>query len=69
MKANAITLVADVPADRVSHLSLKTALKVASAQGVTIKSGEDGLLDLTFAPASNASQSYQRVESTIEFKP
>jgi hypothetical protein len=69
MKANAMTLVADVPADRVSHLSLKTAWKVASAQGVTIKSGEDGLLDLTFASASNASQSYQRVESTIEFKP
>jgi len=30
LKANTITIVADVPGDRASHVSLKTAWKVAS---------------------------------------
>ena len=69
LKANTITIVADVPGDRASHVSLKTAWKVASAQGVTAEAGDDGLLDLTFAPASKGSLSYRRVQATIELKP
>jgi hypothetical protein len=69
MKANEMTLVADVPADSVSHLLLKTAWKFAGAQGGTVKPGEEGLLDLAFAPAGKVAQSYQRIQSTIEFKP
>ncbi len=69
LKANAMTVVADVPGDRASHLSLKTSWKVASAEGVTVKAGDDGLLDLTFAPASKVTQSYRRIQATIEFNP
>ncbi len=69
LKANVMTIVADVREDRASHLSLKTEWKSVGAQGVTVKAGNDGLLDLVFAPAGNGSQSYRRSEATIDFKP
>jgi hypothetical protein len=69
LEGRALTLDADVPSDRESHLQLQTEWKVANARDVAASVAADGAIDLTFAPNHDATGSYRRAHAVVEFKP
>ena len=73
-----LTIAADVPQNRASHLQLETDWILVKAEGAVAQPAGDRLLDLTFAPApevappapaSAPSAPYRRVKATVQFKP
>ncbi len=65
LDGNTLIIVADVPADRASHLRLKTGWQVANAQGATVEPVAPGMVQLTFAAAPDASSPYRRAQVRI----
>jgi hypothetical protein len=66
-----LTIAADVPQNRASHLKLETDWVLVKAEGTVAQAAGDRLLDLTFAAAPEAAPStpYRRVKATVQFKP
>lgn len=62
-----LSIAADIPVDRASHLRLKTAWKIASSDGATVQTVAPGLVDLTFSSTQDASATYRRANATVEF--
>ncbi|WP_348264313.1 hypothetical protein P8935_07200 [Telmatobacter sp. DSM 110680] len=69
LQRNILTLIADVPSDRNSHVGLQTGWTIASVQGVVAQTLEDSAIDLTFAASPAGSGPYRRARATVEFKP
>ncbi len=65
IEGNTLIVAADVPADRASHLRLKTGWQVANAEGATVEPVTPGMVQLTFAAAQDASSPYRRVQARI----
>ncbi len=61
-----LTIDADVPTGRASHLHLKTDWKMANAAGVTVQQIEPGRMELTFAESPGASGPYRRTQATLK---
>lgn len=61
-----LSIDADVPTDRVSHVQLQTAWKLANSRETAAQPVAPGLTDLTFAATPGASQPYRRAHATIE---
>lgn len=70
LDGSTLTIAADVPRNRASHLQLQTDWSVVKVDGATAQRAVDRLVDLTFA-ASQATSSapYHRVKAVIQFKP
>lgn len=68
-EANRLSIAADVPADRTSHLRLKTNWNIATSSGVTVETIAPGIVELTFSATPNAASSYRRALAVIEFQP
>jgi len=66
-----LTIAADVPQNRASHLQLQTDWILVKAEGAVAQAAGDRLLDLTFAAAPEAAPTapYRRVKATVQFKP
>jgi glycogen debranching enzyme len=66
-----LTIAADVPQNRASHLQLETDWVFVKAEGAVAQAAGNRLLDLTFAPAAEAAPSapYRRVKAIVQFKP
>jgi hypothetical protein len=64
-----LTLVADVPANRESHLRVKSAWQVASATGDTVTATKDGLVNVVFSAEQGAPGAYRRAQAIVELKP
>ncbi len=71
LQGNVLTILADVPSDRASHLQLQTSWAVARAEGARVATISDGLLGVTFAASPGASPSvpYRSTKAIIEFNP
>ena len=68
LDGNTLTIAADVPADRTSHLQIQTPWKVAGADGVTIRPIAPDRVELTFAPNHDAAAkgTYRRAQATLQ---
>jgi hypothetical protein len=68
LDGNTLTIAADIPADRTSHLQIQTPWKVASADGVTIRPIAPDRVELTFAQGNEpaASGTYRRAQATLQ---
>jgi glycogen debranching enzyme len=64
-----LTIAADVPTNRASHLCLKTDWPIAQIAGATLQHTADGLAELAFAATQNATTPYRRANVTVEVKP
>lgn len=66
-----LTLAADVPQNRASHLQLQTDWVLVKAEGAVAQAAGDRLVDLTFAAAPEPAPAapYRRVKATVQFKP
>lgn len=69
LDGNRLTIDADVPTGRASHLQLQTAWKTASASEVIVQQIGPDLGDVTFAETPNASTPYLRVHAELSCKP
>jgi glycogen debranching enzyme len=70
LAGNTLTIVADVPSDRESHIQLQTEWRVAGVTGAALQRGADGLVGLAFAASPDASviAPYHRVTASVELK-
>jgi glycogen debranching enzyme len=70
LTGDALTIVADVPSDRESHMQLQTGWRVTKSEGIKIRSLGDNLVDLVFAGNGDAahSESYHRAKAVLQFK-
>jgi len=64
-----LSITADVPADRPSHLHLKTAWKIGAVDGATAQTAAPGIIDLNFSATQHASAPYRRAIAAIEIVP
>jgi glycogen debranching enzyme len=66
-----LTIAADIPQNRASHLQLQTDWILVKAEGADAQAAGDRLVDLTFAAAPEAAPSapYRRVKAVVQFKP
>jgi hypothetical protein len=66
-----LTIAADVPMDRESHIQLQTEWEVRASEGGTVQPIADGLVGLTFAASPSASlpEHYRRATAVVELKP
>jgi len=70
LEGKTLTIAADVPSDRASHLELQTDWGIAKAEGVTVEPIADGTIGLTFAGSEGAtSEPYRHARATLQFKP
>jgi hypothetical protein len=64
-----LTLIADVPANRESHLQIKSVWQVASATGATATATRDGMVNVVFSAEQGAPGAYRRAQAVVELKP
>lgn len=69
LNGKTLTIAADVPTDRASHLRLQTDWPIASLDGASARKDAEGLTEVTFAATANAPAAYRRANATIEIKP
>ena len=69
LEGSRLTVEADAPEGRESHLQLDTAWTVAKSTGVVTKPDGNGKIEITFPEASPDPSSYHRVHAAIVFKP
>jgi glycogen debranching enzyme len=71
LAGNILTIVADVPSDRESHLQLQTEWEVTKAEGSSVQQLGNGHIDLIFAGGQDAtlSEPYHRAKALLQFKP
>jgi hypothetical protein len=71
LEGNFLTIVADVPSDRESHLQLQTEWEVTKAEGASVWPLGNGHIDLVFAAGLDAAHSepYLRAKAVLQFKP
>ena len=69
LEGHRLSIAADVPADRTSHLRLKTNWNIAASSGVPVKTIAPGIVALTFFAAPNAASSDRHAQAVIKFKP
>jgi glycogen debranching enzyme len=65
-----LTIAADVPRDRASHIQLQTEWGIAKVEGAGAWTVSDGLIDLTFAavPDAASSEPYRPARAIVQFK-
>jgi hypothetical protein len=68
LEGDLLTVDADVPTGRASHLLLKTAWGIGNVEGATAQPVADGLFKLSFGVTHEGSAPYRRVHAIIEFK-
>jgi glycogen debranching enzyme len=64
-----LSVTADVPADRESHLRLKTVWKIEGVDGATLQTVGPGLVELTVPATAGTLASYRRAVVTMELTP
>lgn len=71
LAGNVLTIVADVPSDRESHLQLQTEWEVTKADGARVQPLGNSHIDLIFAGGQDAtlSEPYCRAKAVLQFKP
>ena len=69
LEHNRLTIAADVPVDRTSHLQIRTVWKIASVDGASVQTVAPGVVELTFPAIHNAAVPYRRVTAAIELVP
>ena len=71
LEGNVLTIVADVPSDRESHLQLQTEWEVTKADGARVQPLGVGHIDLIFTGGQDAalSEPYHRAKAVLQFKP
>jgi len=69
LAAGKLTVVADVPADRESHVRIRSAWPAASVSGATVKPMKDGQAEIVFAAERGAAGAYRRARAVVELKP
>jgi len=63
-----LTIDADVPSDRESHLHLRTAWPIANAEGAAATATDDGDVIVSFAADKTSSTPYRRMTAVLTFK-
>jgi len=71
LEGNVLTIVADVPSDRESHLQLQTEWEVTKAEGASVRPLGNGSIDLIFTGGQDTTHSepYHRARAVLQFKP
>jgi hypothetical protein len=64
-----MSIVVDLPNDRMASVRLKTLWEIARATGVKVIQRDGGIEELFFDPAGDGPGSYHRAEAVLEFKP
>ena len=71
LEGDVLTIEADVPRDRASHIQLQTEWGIVKAEGATAQPAGDGHFELTFAASPDAapSEPYRRAKAQVQLKP
>ena len=64
---NVLTVVADVPSNRESHLQLRSEWKVVKTEGATMRSIDEGITQLSF-PAITGAAPYRRAKAIVQLE-